>query len=76
MPWFYFHVCDDKEAVPDRDGKELADTGQALKEGERFAREILAQHLKENCAPEKRRIEVRNEAGEVIGIFRFKDLLR
>lgn len=76
MPWFYFHVCDDDKAVPDRDGKELADTSQALKEGERFAREMLARDLEKNCALDKRRVEVRNEAGEVIGIFRFKDLLR
>lgn len=76
MPWFYFHVCDDDEAVPDRDGMEFADSAHAMRHGEDFAREILAQDLQQGCSLDKRRVEVRNEAGEVIGIFRLKNLVR
>jgi hypothetical protein len=76
MPWFYFHVCDDDKAVPDRDGVEFSDDAQAMRHGESFAREILAQNLQEGCSLDKRRVEVRNEAGDVIGIFLLKNLVR
>jgi hypothetical protein len=76
MPWFYFHLCDERNAVPDQDGLEFADTSQALRHGEQVARDLLARELAGQGVPEKRRVEVRNEAGDVIGIFRLKDLLR
>lgn len=75
MALYYFHICDDEGAVPDQDGLELASLEEALREGERSARDLLNQDLKMRREVDHRRIEVWASGGEVVGVFRLRNLL-
>lgn len=75
MPIFYFHICDDDGAIPDQEGMDFINVEAALAEGEESARELLVQNMKEGLSLDHRRIEIRNSGGEVVGVFKLKDLV-
>ena len=72
MPRYFFHVHDDIEAL-DEEGLELPDAEAALNGARDAARQLAAEQVTQGKLHLDHRIEVANDAGEVIATIAFRD---
>lgn len=72
----YLHVRETDRFVEDPDGQDFDTIEEAREEAKAAARDLLAAKLKAGEVIDNQRFEICNEAGEVLGIVRFKDVLR
>jgi len=76
MPRFYFHIRGGDDPVDDDIGVEFKDRDAALKHAEQAARDMLSDIALEGEPVRDDAIEIVDEAGEIIGRLRLKDILR
>jgi hypothetical protein len=75
MPRYFFDIVDDAGVTRDPEGSELSSPAAAMEEARATAREMLADSLRAGRTVDGRRFDITNESGQVIGTFRFRDLL-
>lgn len=75
MPTFYFHVRDGAGLTEDPDGSDLPDLEAARAEALAAARDILAERIKRAKNPDRRRFEIHDDAGRMLGTVPFLDAL-
>lgn len=72
MAKFFFHLLND-ENTWDQEGVELADDGEALRQGALAAREMAAQSVREGHLVLSHRIVVCADNNRTIGTIHFRD---
>ena len=66
MPMYYFNVMSASDAVLDFEGSDLPDIATARIEAIKDARELMSNAILEGRDISSRRIEICNEAGDVL----------
>jgi hypothetical protein len=74
MPRYYFHLYDDLD-VPDDEGAELADVGDAETYGVVNARALAADEVRCGWLHLNHRIEIADEQGRIVRKIRFADVV-
>ena len=74
MPRYFFHLYDDV-ICKDDEGLELADEDAALGEAKRSAKQIACAQVLDGHLNLKHRIEVEDDARQLIGTVRFEDVI-
>ena len=75
MPRYFLDVVNG-DAIEDPDGADFADLEAAREEATLSARDLVSQDLKEGRPLGlKRRIDIRNETGKVVGSVSFSDAM-
>lgn len=75
MPRFFFDLVDG-DPVSDTEGSECADIAAAREEAKAAAREIMANRIKAGSSAEQCAFCVRNEAGAVMFVYPFHEVVR
>lgn len=73
MARFYFQLYNRVGYVPDQQGQELQDLDAARREAIGSIRSMIGEDAKQGLVDMQGRIEVRNEAGELLEVIRFAD---
>jgi hypothetical protein len=76
MPRYYFHIRDHDGLRKDPEGAEFATVEQAHEEAVRSARELLGQRIVRGEIIDGDAFELTTDDGTIVGIVKFKDLLR
>ncbi len=76
MPKFFLNLLEDGTRIDDPDGHELPALVSARAEAIRSAREIMAEDLRAGRPLHHGQIEICNNAGEVLEVVRFPDVLK
>jgi hypothetical protein len=76
MTRYYFHLIQDDLTVHDPDGVEFESDASAIADGERAAREILAERLWANKPVGEDVFLVVRETGETVGSIRMKSMVQ
>ena len=74
MPRFFFHLFNDEDTL-DREGMELSDEAAAHEQAIRAAKDMASQGVADGRLVLSNRIEVVNEAGEVVETVHFRDVV-
>ena len=74
MPRFFFNLRDDV-FVEDCEGKDLADAGKAHEVAVHYAREMMAEDVKDGRLVLKDRIDVVDEQGEEVFTLPFREAI-
>ena len=74
MPRFYFHIIEGERRLEDEDGDELSNLDAAIEQAEQIIREILEEE-EARVDVGSIRIEITEEAGEVLAEVDFEDRL-
>ena len=74
MPKFFFNLRDDV-SVEDCEGKELADAGTAREAAVHYAREMMAEDVRDGRLVLKDSIEIVDEKGEKVLTVPFRDAI-
>ncbi len=72
---YFFQLFND-ETVLDQEGQELPNDAAALQAGIKSARVMAADSISRGHLALKHRIEVSNDAREIVGILHFRDVLK
>ena len=75
MPRYFFHLYDDVVSR-DEEGLELPDQASAARKAIASARHMACQEVLEGHLNLNHRIEIENEAGEVVLTVRFEDAVK
>jgi hypothetical protein len=75
MPRYFFHICDDKGAIPDTEGLLLPNQEAAKREAEHSVRDLVAADIRYGRPVDDGRIEVMSDDGDLIAVYPFRDLL-
>jgi hypothetical protein len=73
---FYLHIRDGEMLIADVEGQEFPDVTAAHAEAVRSAREMLAEKVRLGEIVDGQKIEIADEAGDVVDVVPFKETLR
>jgi hypothetical protein len=73
---FYLHIRDGELLLADVEGQEFPDVEAAHAEAVRSAREMLAEKIKLGEIVDGQKIEIVDEAGDVVGVVALKETFR
>jgi hypothetical protein len=76
MPRYYFNVVTTTTTVEDLEGTELPSLDAARKEAIKDARQLMGAAILDGDDISSRRIEISNDAGEVLFVLRFTDAIK
>ena len=76
MPIFFLHLRESGERIEDPQGTSFPSLMSARAEAIRAAREMMAESLRQGLPLDHEQIEICNEAGELVEVVRFRDVLR
>jgi hypothetical protein len=75
MPRYFFHLWDGNKRFPDLEGSDLSDLDVAIEEARDGARDIAADQVRSQEPINGRRIDVANEAGNVLATVAVRDVV-
>lgn len=73
---FYLHIRDGELLIEDPDGSEFDSLDEARREALASARDLLADRLRADKFLDGQKFEICNEAGELLDVVAFKEVLR
>ena len=73
MPIYFFHLCDGADEILDAEGREIADDSSIEAAALKEARAIISHDALTGKIRLNQRIEVRDEAGDVVHRLQFKE---
>lgn len=76
MPFYYFHLQEGREFIPDLEGCELRDVKAAAETALKEARAIIGEDTRTGSLSLDKAIEVENAAGDIVHRLIFTDAVQ